>query len=408
MSRIASDSCKLSAPEGYDFVACSVFAAFLISIFFLNGAIANAVVFLSFAAAWIAIARSPHRKLPQIPLLAVLFITAITLRLLLPPYGAEHTLAGAAVTRSLLIVGLYGLTLYVYARVPFSYILLLIVVVASASTALALTDYYVQGDFNKRLAFLGRASHPIFGAGAVATAALAAVTSLAFPPRSERWGLKKIGLGFAIAMLITAIAMTGSRGPMIALALALVASPIVMLTRSPLLPIAFGFGAWALVTGSVVLEPQIREALCPLVEVACRPSLRQGVWAATADMVAQHPLWGYGYAFRFDGVPHAHNSYFGLALNYGLPILLLFIGLMSFALAQTAQIQLNHERFFIVAALIFANGFMGSDLSDPARFFNTHYLFLWFPLFLAFFGGKEPAGTAGRSKRTAEKAAGGS
>ncbi len=97
----------------------------------------------------------------------------------------------------------------------------------------------------------------------------------------------------------------------------------------------------------------------------------------------QHPLWGSGYGFRFEGVPHAHNAYLGMALHYGIPLCILFICLMAVALSNVARMKNKQERFFVVTMLIFANGFMGSDLSDPMRFFNTHYLFLWFPLFLA-------------------------
>ena len=41
------------------------------------------------------------------------------------------------------------------------------------------------------------------------------------------------------------------------------------------------------------------------------------------------------------------------------------------------------EQSFAATLYIFASGFMGTDLSDPSRFLNSHYLFLWMPLFLA-------------------------
>jgi hypothetical protein len=39
-------------------------------------------------------------------------------------------------------------------------------------------------------------------------------------------------------------------------------------------------------------------------------------------------------------------------------------------------------RFFGLASLIFTFGYMGADLSNPYAFFNTHYLFMWFPILL--------------------------
>lgn len=370
-------------------LAYSVLTAFLLSIFFLNGAIANLVAILAFVVAWVGVLRDPRVKIPNIDPIALIFITAISLRLMLPPSGAENSVAGTAVTRSLLIVGLYGLTLYAYARLPFRYILLLLVGVAFACTIVSFAAYILHGKYHKRLEFLGRASHSIIGAGAIATALLAALTCLWSYAREDRQRRTMLALGVAIAAFVAALVLTGSRGPIIALAFALAATPIVLRSRSPLVPIIFAFGAWAMVTSSILLEPYIHEALCPTLEFACRPSLRQGVWMATAEMVSHNPLWGAGYGFRFEGVPHAHNSYFGMALNYGIPLLLLFIALMVAALAQTARMAHVDERRFVVAALIFANGFMGSDLSDPMRFFNTHFLFLWFPLILAFISEKQ-------------------
>lgn len=384
---MASDP-SLPAEASDERLAYSVLSAFLLSIFFLNGALANAAAILAFVAAWVAVLRDPRIKLPHIDPIALLFIAAISLRLMLPPYGAENAVPGTAVTRSLLIVGLYGLALYAYARLPFRYILLLLVAVAFACTIISFVSYVLHGKTHERLEFLGRASHSIIGAGAIATALLAAVTCIFSYAREDGARRQMLALGVAVAVFIAALVLTGSRGPLIALAFALAATPIVLYSRSPLTPIIFALGAWAMVTSSVLLEPYIHDALCPTLEFACRPSQRQGVWMATAEMVAQNPLWGAGYGFRFEGVPHAHNSYFGMALNYGIPLLLLFIALMVAALAQTARMAHTDERRFVVATLIFANGFMGSDLSDPMRFFNTHFLFLWFPLILAFISEK--------------------
>ncbi|MEI9902229.1 MAG: O-antigen ligase family protein [Hyphomicrobium sp.] len=240
-----------------------------------------------------------------------------------------------------------------------------------------------RGNFNKRLEFYGRAAHPIFGAGAIAIGAIAAVTLLAYPG-GRRTHLTRLALaGMALAMMF-AVVMTGSRGPLIALVSAFIAGLIAVFSKSRLVPLACAFGSWVLVTSSVLFEGPIKEALCPVARIACRSSLRQDVWSHVANTIAQHPLWGSGYGLRFVGVPHAHNGYFGLALNYGIPLLILFICLMATALWRAAAIKSKGEKFFIVASLVFANAFMGSDLSDPMRYFNTHYLFLWFPLFLAF------------------------
>jgi len=46
-------------------------------------------------------------------------------------------------------------------------------------------------------------------------------------------------------------------------------------------------------------------------------------------------------------------------------------------------------RFFGLACLIFSFGYMGADLSNPFAFFNAHYLFMWFPIFLVSVRGEQ-------------------
>lgn len=365
--------------------AYCIFGAFLVSVFFLNGGPSNALVIVSFLAAWIGVIREVRAGTLSIPrnnAIVLAFLVAISFRLLLPPYGVADTVPGAAVSRALLLVGLYGLTLYTYSQLPFTHILWMIAGAASACSVVALAAYAHHMPGYDRLVFLGRASHAIIGAGAVATAAIAAATLLTYRD-DRRSPLAAIMLALMFPLLVYAIVLTGSRGPMLALALALVAGAIILYTRSRLLLFVSAFGAWALITASVLLDIPIKRVLCPTIELACRPSLRADVWAASVDAVVQHPLWGNGYAFRFEGVPHAHNSYIGMALHYGIPLCILFVALMAVALSHAADMKSDEEKFFVVTTLIFANGFMGSDLSEPLRFFNTHYLFLWFPLFLA-------------------------
>lgn len=368
-----------------------ILGAFLASVFLFNGGLAITVAVICFVAAWVLIIKETREgtfRVPQIAPVFVIFLAAISVRLLLPPTGAENAIAGAAVSRGLLIVGLFGLTVYVYVRLPFRAILLMIAGTAFATTLVALALYAYHLPVDHRLIFLGRASHPIMGAGATATGAIAAISLLAYQANPRRDLITTVTLLFAVCTLILGLYLTGSRGPLLSFALALVAAPIVMLSGSRALLFACAIGAWALVTASVLFEGPIRDAFCPIIELACRSPNREGVWREAMAAIAQHPLWGNGYGFRFSGVPHAHNTYFGVALHYGIPMCILFVGVMLAALFSAAKLKRMDEKLFVVTMLIFANGFMGSDLSDPMRFFNTHYLFLWFPLSLAFIGAK--------------------
>lgn len=374
-----------------------IFGAFLASVFFLNGAAANAVAITSFVAACVLVvmeARAATLSIPRIAPIVLVFFVAICVRLLLPPTGAAGATPGAAVVRGLLLGGLFALCLYAYLRIPFASLLWLIAGFASFCALIALVAYVHHAPGDARLVFLGRATHSIVGAGAISTGIIAAISLLSREPKAG-WGLAPVAVVIAmLGVLVTGLYLTGSRGPMIALALALVVTPLIVRSNAPALFIACAFGAWALVTATVLLDEPIKQALCPYVALACRQSLRHGVWMESAQLIGQHPLWGSGYGFRFDGVPHAHNAYLGMGLHYGIPLLILFVCVMGAGLARAARIENKQEKFFVTATLVFANGFMGSDLSDPVRFFNTHYLFLWFPLFIALLSGRRVSANA--------------
>ena len=363
-------------------VVYGLFAIFLVCIFFFKGGVGNALAVCSFVAAWALIARESRAgtlSIPPLAPIAVVFLAVITARLALPPYGVE-TVPGSAVVRSLLLVGLYGLAWYAYVRLPFQYILWMIAIAAALCAAIAIAMYLPAPPEDFRLNFVGRASHPIMGAGAVACGFIAAVTLLFYGPNSGR---SRIVLALMCVVMLVGIYLTRSRGPMLSLALSLALTPLVLRFSSWKVLLAGAIVAWGLVTAGVLLDGPIKAALCSFTELACRSSLRHDVWRASLDLIAAHPLWGSGYGFRFEGVPHAHNGYLGLALHYGLPVLVLFLMLLATAFRSVGSLANGCEKFFIVAMLIFANGFMGSDLSDPMRFFSTHYLFLWLPLFFA-------------------------
>jgi O-antigen ligase len=254
---------------------------------------------------------------------------------------------------------------------------------AGAAFASVIITLVAMPQLVDRLSFIGRASDPILGAGAVATGLIAAITVLAYHLDIRRAPLTAVLLAFTICGILAGLYLAGSRGPFLALAFALCVTPLVVSSGSRALLFACAFGAYTLVVAGVLLEGPIQHALCPAIEFACRDPKRYDVWMQSVDTIARHPLWGVGYAFRFDGVPHAHNTYLGMALHYGIPLAIFFVGLMAIALSRASRLKNRDEKFFIVAMLIFANGFMGSDLSEPVRFFNAHYVFLWLPIFLA-------------------------
>jgi O-antigen ligase len=382
--------------------AYGLFTAFLISIFFLKGGFASTVAVACFAASWILIAREARGSELPIPLIAPIvlaFLIASGLRLLLPPNGAADTVPGSGVSHAILVAGLYGLILFVQLRLRFSRILWLISAAALACIVVTLVGAPQIGD---RLLLVGRTNNPILAAGAIATGLIATITLLAYYTDIRRAPLKAILLALMIFGILTGLYLTGSRGPLLALVFALGLTPLVIFTGSRTLLFICAFGAYALVTAGVLLASPIRHLLCPEIELACRDPSRFDVWMQSLDTIALHPLWGVGYAFRFEGtVPHAHNTYLGMALHYGIPLAIFFVCVMAVALFRASELESKEEKFFIVAMLIFANGFMASDLSEPLRFFNTHYLFLWLPIFLAMIRPRVLQNKSPRSNATA-------
>ena len=363
--------------------ARALFSAFLISIFFLKGGVSQVVAVACFAVSWILILRKPRSSELPTPLMApivVAFLIASGFRLLLPPYGSS-TAFGSGVSHALFIAGLYGLILYAQLHLRFREILWL---TAGAACACVIVTFVAAPHIGGRLLLVGRTDNPILAAGAMAAGLFAATTLLAYHIDIQRTQLKALLAATMICITLTAIYLTGSRGPLLALILALALTTLVICYGSRTLLFVSAFGAYGLVTSSVLFYVPIRDTLCPAIDLACRDPSRYGIWMQSLDAIASHPLWGVGSAFRFPGeIPHAHNTYLGMALHLGIPLAIFFIAVMAVALSRASELKNKEEKFFIVAMLIFANGFMASDLSEPLRSFNTHYLFLWTPIFLA-------------------------
>jgi hypothetical protein len=68
---------------------------------------------------------------------------------------------------------------------------------------------------------------------------------------------------------------------------------------------------------------------------------------------------------------------------FGLPATALLLAAMGLGLARAARLGSGAVRTFSLAGLLFAAGFLGSDLPNPFGFLNAHFLFLWLPLVVA-------------------------
>ena len=247
-------------------------------------------------------------------------------------------------------------------------------------------------DFRKaRLVPIGRANHQILGSGGLAACFFA---GLAIYPNAL---LKQKRLIVAGLLLITAtIALTQSRGPLIAMGLALVTAYGLELFRTPASRIRAGLVlallCFAIPVTLIVAEPWIKDLACISELSICRPSNRQEVWSIVLSMIQERPWFGIGPTFRFPNgaVSHPHNGMLGLIFYFGLPMALLFFGIIVFAVKRAAATPPSPSRTFALLGIFFSISFVATDLSNPFAFVNTLYLYLWLPVFIGSLLGSLP------------------
>jgi O-Antigen ligase len=261
-------------------------------------------------------------------------------------------------------------------------ILWIIASIGAASAFLSIIVHVLKApDLMDRMIPLGRGGNPIPGAGALASALIATIALW-----REELGRSRKTMAILLLLavpLVAGLVLTQSRGPLVALCLAL---PLAFLLerRGMLIVLLACLASWLVVTGLVIFEPTIKAIVCGSNTDWCRPSLRNEVWERVRDQIALHPILGSGPEFRFpyQWLSHAHNGLFGTALYFGLG------GLAASALMAAGYARCltrgtdDTLRFFGIASLIFSFGYMGADLPNPFAFFNTHYLFMWFPILL--------------------------
>ena len=261
-------------------------------------------------------------------------------------------------------------------------ILWIIASIGAASAFLSIIVHVLKApDLMDRMIPLGRGGNPIPGAGALASALIATIALW-----REELGRSRKTMAILLLLavpLVASLVLTQSRGPLVAFCLAL---PLAFLLerRGMLIVLLACLASWLVVTGLVIFEPTIKAIVCGSNTDWCRPSLRNEVWERVRDQIALHPILGSGPEFRFpyQWLSHAHNGLFGIALYFGLG------GLAASALMAAGYARCltrgtdDTLRFFGIASLIFSFGYMGADLPNPFAFFNTHYLFMWFPILL--------------------------
>ena len=224
---------------------------------------------------------------------------------------------------------------------------------------------------------------PIMAAGAYCCALFALLALFRSSPNIRR--VDALLVGPAI-VLITGLAWTQSRGPILVLPIALLCIPVVdRFRRHALVVFAASLAAYVVSSATILLERPLHLLICgEEISRICAPSRRLELWGWAITSIVRYPVFGVGFGHYFPGDrPHPHNGLLSLAFFAGIPFLLAFLALAAAVAWRLASRPREPLVRYAIPALIFGFGFMGTDLANATGFINTHYLFLWIPIFVA-------------------------
>jgi len=260
--------------------------------------------------------------------------------------------------------------------------------------------------------------HPIRTAMALASACLWCLSAAAMLPPGRRGRLAAL-LGAAISTA-AGVAMTGSRGPWIALAAGLAALVVLLAIRRPERRRRLIVAAGAMLLAGLALSPlaadfvstrtqQARADLAAAGEGDFDTNLgfRLASYGAAIELAGQRPLVGHGAGafgveapelvpeLSWEGITHAHSTWLNIAVETGIPSLILVLGLFGAALARAWRRALAHPigpgTFAVLLAWIIAAFFDTPHHSGTMNGLMQFALLLTIPTGAASAFAREPA-----------------
>ncbi len=217
----------------------------------------------------------------------------------------------------------------------------------------------------------------ILGASIIAVIAIVALRNLAMG-RGAGGRLLQAG---CLVLCLLFVALSGSRGPGVALACA--AGLYLLLVRPRLLlPVTLVLGA-----SVMAFYVYSSSAFFALMENLQRPSMRMEIWSRTLDYVAQRPFAGHGLAsvntFGETWITFPHSMYFS-ALYYGGAVGLgLVVAVFALALWRAVRLPEHHDRAFLLALLTIP---LLAGATDTGQFIkppSPQWYIVWLPLIVA-------------------------
>jgi O-antigen ligase len=233
--------------------------------------------------------------------------------------------------------------------------------------------YGVQGEpFFVRLVGVGEISHPVLGAYVIAAAFAWMVQ---WPPR-ERW-FQILWLA-SLLLLGAFLVLSQSRGAALGLLISLAASPIWSRDRRSYL-IAAATIVFA-VLGFIAMYTRI---------MVRGSSYRPEIFQASLQLIEQHPWTGLGlgsfYSVSAMGqqFDHTHNMMTHIAIQLGIPGLLLWLGVWFGALREIWRVRTTEFGKGLMCLWLFSTLAMQFDAASLAGTPRAEWFISWLPVGLA-------------------------
>jgi len=227
--------------------------------------------------------------------------------------------------------------------------------------------------WHARVQGIGELSHPILGAYVIG---VSVIWTLLWPPRS-----RPLQAVWALVLMTSSafVVMSQSRGAVLAFFFTVVALPVWWRHRR-----AFYLSAAAVmvaVIGFIVLEPLM---------MARGSSYRPEIFTAALKMIELHPLAGLGLGSEYnvvvaDGVrfDHSHNLFTHIAIELGLPGMLLWVGIWLTVLWQAWRVRETDLGRGLIGIWLFSTLAMQFDAASLTGSPRAEWFISWLPIGLA-------------------------
>lgn len=242
------------------------------------------------------------------------------------------------------------------------------------SSLVAMIKFYgLAGNaWSARLEGLGQLSHPILGAYVIG---VAAVWMLHWVPRG-RW--MQLGWVLAMAFLGLFVLLSQSRGAALALLLSIAAMPIWCRDRRSVL-----------MAVSVVVAALLLFWLMEPLVLSRGASYRPQIFISALHMIAEHPWAGLGlggdYRVLAENISfdHSHNLFTHVAIELGLPGLLLWCGLWFGVLWQAWKMRDTTYGKGLIGMWVFSFLAMQFDAANLTGTPRAEWFITWLPIALS-------------------------